>query len=409
MKTRIIFALGLAVYCLQFLSSCQREVMPDPTQATELTVDVEQRLAEQFHHYEAVAYDHDAIYAVLKDIPVGGVAEIAFPLQRGAAPLSLHLERNGVAADDLVGTLFDGKKTTSTGPLGARTFQGSVAGGGIASITVSPTMIAGLIEVGGETWNLEPIQKYDPLRTNQAIAYREQDMVARAASGFCETASLPASETERAAPGGQVDPGALAARCWQIETFAHGDYRYLQTFGGNYNSALFYMVSCINNSSARLSEIDIHLFVPSGSLVLNTTQDNMSFDAITLLSQVRVSDNANFPNAVRDITLFFTGRNMTSNGSSGVAGIAWQAVLCANKSYSYGVAETINGVYNTRVQTHEIAHMLGAAHDGACNQGLMYPSYNSSCAGDYPSTTSATQISTHISNNSSCTSFAPGC
>ena len=234
-------------------------------------------------------------------------------------------------------------------------------------------------------------------------------MLARPAGNYCAEAPLPAGAAQRSAPGGSPDPVMLAANCWQIETMVHGDRQYLLQVGGNTNTALFLMIAAINNASSRFASINIHLFVPSGSAIQNINPDNMPYDAYALLNHIIWIDNSLFPNAARDITLFFTGRNMSANGSYGIAGLAKSSTLCANKTLSYAVAETINGFYNNRIQAHEIGHMIGAPHDGGCSGGLMYPYSNASCAGDYPSTTSKNQINAHIWYNHACIQMAAGC
>jgi hypothetical protein len=406
MKSKIILAIGLSTVLFSFFTACQREIVADPQAETGLSPKAEQLLAEQLSHYETVSYSHDAIYQKLDDLAEGATADIALVRTATAEPWVMHLTRNGVVQDDFRGTLFDGKNSSMTPLLGIRTFEGTVEGGGIVALTVSPTMIAGTIEKDGELWTLEPIQKFNGTSTGMAIAYREQDMLAKPVGSSCIEAQVPGSSNQRLAP--TQDPGMnpLASNCWQIETMVHGDGHYLLQVGGNTNTAIFLMVAAINNSSARFTSINIHLFVPSGSAVQNTGGDNLSYDAVTLLNQVRTIDNAFFPNVRRDITLFFTGRNISGD----VAGIAWQAVLCSNPSYAYGVAETINGSYNTRIQTHEIGHMLGASHDTACpNGGLMYPNVGSSCSGEYPSTTSKNQINWQIWFNHGCIQMASGC
>jgi hypothetical protein len=280
----------------------------------------------------------------------------------------------------------------------------------MVALTISPTMISGFVEKGGESWALEPIQKYDGKRKGLAIAYREQDMLAKPAGNYCAEAELPVGEAQRLAPIKGDVPAPFAANCWQIQTMVHGDRQYLTQSSNNTNTALFFMIAAINNASSRFSSINIHLFVPSGSAIQNTGYDGFPNDANTLLERVKNRDNLYFPNAARDITLFFTGRNMSSNGSYGIAGIAYPSVLCNNKPFSYGVAETINGFYNNSIQAHEIGHMIGAGHDNGCpNGGLMYPYYNSSCAGGNPSTTSKNQINAHIWYNHGCIQMAPGC
>lgn len=409
MRFQIFLAIGLGTILCTFFAACERDVETVAPGDAELTAKTAQSLAEQFSHYETVRYDHDALYRKLKDLPEGATSDVVFSPGEGAVPWAMTLHRNGVVEDDFQGTLFDGKALSSTEPLGIRTFEGSLEGGGTVALTISPDMVAATVDAGGVTWILEPIQKFGEDVRGLAIAYREADMAAKPTGGYCEIALAPGSGSPTGIPDDDWDATKVSANCWQVETMVHGDFRYRQQVGGNTNTALFLMIAAVNTSSTRFTSINIHLFVPSGSAVQNTTQDNLSFDAGTLLSQVRAVDNALLSHLRRDLTLFFTGRNLTSGGSSGVAGIAYVATLCSNPTYAYGVAETINGSYNGRIQTHEIGHILGASHDTGCPGGLMYPYYNSSCAGEYPSATSNGQINWQIWFNHGCIVMAPGC
>lgn len=409
MKSKIFLAIGLSILFISFFTACQREVVTDPQAETALTAKAAQLLSEQFSSYETVNYNHDVLYGKLKDLAEGAAADVVLQPSSTTEPWVLHLKRNGVVQDDFRGTLFDGKNASLTAPLGIRTFEGTVEGGGIVALTVSPTMVAGILEKGDELWVIEPIQKFSGTTKGVAIAYREQDMRTKPTGQSCVEAQLPASETHRVAPPKDFGPNSPAATCWQIETMVHGDRQYLLQVGGNTGTAIYLMVAAINNSSTRFTAINIHLFVPSGSVVQNTAADNFSTDATSLWWSVRNSDNGSYPNIARDITLFFTGRDMTSGGSNGVAGISRQASLCISPSYAYSVVETNNGFYNTRIQTHEIGHLLGAADLDACPGGLMYRYYNSGCSGEYPSATSNNQINLHIWYNHGCIQMATGC
>ncbi len=371
-----------------------------------LNQQTKERLGQVLSDYSLVNLNKGNLFPQLEKIPVGGTTHLAVPREDGV-PWEMELERNNVVEDGFYGAAYNGSSIQNLSPMKILTFHGTVEGGGSVSLTISPEFLTASMEYGGEQWTIEPIQVFDKEEKDYAVAFRNVDYQLRnGAQGSCKEVQLPTMQLND--PPNKAS-GKTAQNCWQIDVLVHGDFHYYQQVGGQMNVALFFMIASVNEASDKYRSINIHLRVPSGYAIQNTTPDNMSYDAETLLNQVRYYDNLLLTGYNRDITMFYTGRNMTAGGSSGVAGVAWRGGLCYSPSYAYGVSETINGFYNNRIQAHEYGHILGSPHDFQCNGGLMYPYYNTSCSGDYPSTNSKNAINWHLWFNHDCIYMADGC
>lgn len=386
--------------------ACKREEIDEKAADVVPAISMEARLSSQFSHVEWMADPQATLYAQLSALPSQSTKEVDFPHPQGSEPFRLSLRRNDVAPDGLTGTLCAGKTLSETADLGIRTFDGTVQGGGTATVTVSPEFLSASLEVGSETWVIESSRLHGDNAMGKAIAYREQDMQPMPEMKQTIVPSAPAGGKR---VGEMDEPVPTASNCWQIEVMAHGDFAFLQRLGWNQNAALFLMVNAVNNSSTRFTPINIHLTIPTGSLIQNTQADNLSSNIITILDQLKFFDNILFANRRRDLTIMYTGLNLRYGNDTSPVQNSFGQTLCVDPGSAYAVAESFNGWYNTRIQTHPIASVLGATPELNCSGSLMYLYHNHPCAGEQLSNYSRNQINTHIWFNHGCIYMAPGC
>jgi hypothetical protein len=178
MKAKFILALALGTFNLiGFIASIKRDEAPTPP-IHSLSPAATEALSTRFHSFETLTYDPEEVYSRVKDLPVGAHTTIVLDAATSDRPWILRLRRNRVAEDHSRGILLDSTSAALPQPLEILTFEGTVHGGGIATITLSPTRIAGTVVKDGKIWIIEPIQKYDPCIRGKAIAYRERDKIA---------------------------------------------------------------------------------------------------------------------------------------------------------------------------------------------------------------------------------------
>ena len=123
-----------------------------------------------------------------------------------------------------------------------------------------------------------------------------------------------------------------------------------------------------------------------------------SYNASTLLSQLRNKWNTIYAYLNRDVVVLFTGKDLIGSA----LGTAWTGVICNNLSYSYAVVQDIvNSIATTSyVTAHQIGHNLGAYHtySGIMASGISIPA--SPYATFHP--ISQVQIFSHLIGNGGC-------
>lgn len=385
--------------CL-FWTSCQKEILQTPASEEGLSATAREKLSAELNSWQTIQYDHAQLYQAVKDLPIGAEKYVDLPNPDGDTPLRAKIHRNEVITPE--------NQTAADAQLQMITFDGQWGDGkNPFTLTLSPELLAMNWETPAGYSRMESAAKFDPKMKNKLVAYGEADMKSQQAGGKCGmniTSPLPLKEN------GTVTEQKTAQNCWQIAVLCHGDYAYYQQCGYNVNTAKFFMGAAINDASAIFRPINIHLVAKY--LIQNTSNENLSYEIGTLVNQVTWIDNLSYGSYDRDLNLYFSGKNLHSNGDYGAAGKVHDdgiGALCARPTVAYGVAETILGTYNLRVQAHELGHLLGAYHDSGCSNGLMYPNYPSTCASNVLSSQSQNYINTHLWFNHGCTYMASGC
>jgi hypothetical protein len=389
--------LAPALACL-ILAGCQKEDLQTPEAQDGLTATAREKLAAELNHWQALAYDHTQLYQTVKDLPVGAEKYVELPNPEGKAPQKAMIRRNEVVTPE--------NQTVEDAALGIVTLDGELTEGQTTfTLTLSPEWLSMTVFEPTGLKRIESAAKYDPQIKGTLVEYQEGDLKNPPTDAQCAMET----QAEQAFPPTAFS-GKTTQDCWQIAVLCHGDYSYYLQSGSNVNTAKFFMAAAINDASAIFRPINIHLVAKY--LIQNTTNENLSSEIGTLVNQVTWIDNTQYGSYDRDLNLYFSGKNLHSNGDYGAAGRVHNdgiGSLCARPTVAYGVAETILGTYNLRVQAHELGHLLGAYHDSNCSYGLMYPYYNHSCASNVLSTQSKNYINTHLWYNHGCTYMAAGC
>jgi hypothetical protein len=123
----------------------------------------------------------------------------------------------------------------------------------------------------------------------------------------------------------------------------------------------------------------------------------------TVLNEFTNHWNQAFTGVARDVAHLWTGKDIASNGSTGLAGIAWVGVVCSSPGHAYGVSQRFSSTAIKQALTaHEVGHNFSASHSDA----------QTGCVGTIMSATlsdvlsfctySRTQIQNHTTSFGAC-------
>ncbi len=146
----------------------------------------------------------------------------------------------------------------------------------------------------------------------------------------------------------------------------------------NFMSAVNLRFKSVESPRIQLKLADIHLSQSKYDTpyITNNILSSNSFDAATALSEAgKYFYGKTYPGVDYDIVLILTGEEMCRYKGSGskchpsTAGYAYVGGACKSSSHnqqtsSVGIVEDNGGYSGVIVTAHELAHLLGASHDG---------------------------------------------
>lgn len=357
-------------------------------------------LNQRFSEFSIVQLDVASLHAQLAAGSKGSFTDLQVA-NGTATPWTFSVTRNELAPEGVTASSLSGG-SDKAGPDGEVFTLEGLAGpdfSGDARLTVTPEFAGGFLTLNGEETFIEPLALYVPGSDPGLVVIYKASDVRSGAEESCADLQVPGGEL-RSAPDGEGD--RPEATCYKLEVRAQGDYYFWRDkVGGNSSLGVYSIMSYLNYSDSKLASVGVDLVVPSGGVTLNTSPESLSNDGATMLGQIR---NSWLPktNLGRDLVVFFTNRDITSGGSSGTVGIAWTGTVCRNASYAFAIVETRTSSFINRVTAHEIGHTLNALHTSSCPGGLMYPIVNHSCTSESFTSTSVSQINSHLSRYNAC-------
>jgi hypothetical protein len=273
--------------------------------------------------------------------------------------LELQLEPHDVRALNYFAEETSGAGVRPVWPVPARTYKGRIAGmpGSHARFSIDDGILEGVILTPGEWFYVEQMRNYDPDAPPSRLAvYRRSDIMPEAI-GNCGT-------TLAHRIGERSDHAALRAieaeaGSYTADIATEADYEYVTASGGSpaANAAILDIMNQV--SGVYEAELGITLQVSYQHAWTTADDPYTSTSASTMLGEFRGHWNANFYSVPYDLAHMWTGKNM--DGST--VGIAYLAVVCNARSYSYGISQKYDAAPGKYVlSAHEIGHNFGATH-----------------------------------------------
>jgi hypothetical protein len=340
-----------------------------------------------------VSFDSSVLPAVARQVPLGGVLRLeGVPLEDGAKPAELVLERVRVFADDARVVIHRPGGDEVLPPPDNVYLRGTVAGldGTRAMLTVrAGGQVRGLVAGRGRYW-LIASSAFTESTARLVIRRVDTDpQMKQGRSYACGTDMLPVQgDAELASTTGfrPVGTAAPAKASYTARVAIETDYEYYQLFG-NTTDATDYAGDIISYASGVYdAEVDTSMIVSHVSLWPTNTDPWTQTSSACLLMQYGRYWNTNNTGVTRTITHYMSGK---STGG----GIAWVGVLCRGgfsaslssmgmscsgltpdtDAYGggYGYSGSLSGsfdinnpqvVWDLVAVTHEIGHNFSSPH-----------------------------------------------
>ena len=363
-----------------------------------------QDLEQVFANHEDVTLDSQAIAARVRD--TGRMS-----LKTRSNDFELQLKPNDLRAPNYraeeVGP--DGTSRPVEMP-GVTTYKGNVEGvwASDARFTVKDDQIEGLIVTPDEFYYLEAAQKYSATaQSTDYVVYRASDVRSEITRSCADTLGEKVNANAQqlmSSAATDLQPAAFSPfKVAEIATEA--DFEYTSALGSS--AAANSDILSIMNQVQAIYERDIGLtFTVSFQHTWDTANDpyNASGDAAAVLREFTNYWNANFAGSRGDLAHMWTGKDL-----GGAAGVAWTGVVCRSPANSYGISdrETI-APFQVGIPAHEIGHNFSATHSdqAECANTIMVSIQDQNNTLTFCSS-SISEITTYIQNNSGCLGTAP--
>ena len=397
-RTLLTFAFAaLLLGCLSIANLYSRQVG-----AQDLRARFQQDLGQVFSAHEEISLDPRTI---AQQVRASGRISLVTP----AHDFELQLQPNDLRAPNY--------RAEEVGPDGITrevampapsTYKGNLQDvwGSDARFTVHENEVEGMIVSSGDSYFLEPAQKYSRVaQSSDYVLYKSSDVrpdiVRTCATTLEEQVTAGAKQFMSSATTG-VAP-AVFSPFKVVEIATDADFEYTNALGNS--AAANSDILSIMNSVQGIYQRDIGLTFTVTFQHTWTSADPYGASgtgAVAVLNAFTNYWNANFTTTPRDVAHLWTGKNL-----GGPNGVAWTGVVCLDLSHAYGISdlETV-APFRVGIPAHEIGHNFNASHcDGqaGCDNTIMVATQTQSntltfCA------FSVNEITNFVNANSSCLS-----
>ena len=291
-----------------------------------------------------------------------------------------------------------------------RTYRGAVQGleQAEARFNLNGESFEGMIVTPGERFYFERLRKYKAeAEADEFIFYRGSD-VSTDDPVYCGV-TLEGTVSEEAAG---VEPQVAAAvemagaTLLEADIATEADFEYVTALGGSAaaNAEILNVMNLVDGIyesqlGVSLKVVYQHTWPSKPSNYPYTA----AVEGSTVLNEFTNHWNLSFTTVPRDLAHLWTGKDIASNGSAGLAGIAWVGVVCKSPTHTYGVSQRFTSAAIKQALTaHEMGHNFSAAHADAqtgCVSTIMSATLNQNLSF---CTYSRTQIQTHTTSFGSC-------
>ena len=255
------------------------------------------------------------------------------------------------------------------------TYRGFVNGDPKSKVRISAVKgkLTGVVLQGGEELFFEPAQKYMASSdSNLYVVYKGTDVIAaeEATCGMGE-----AKETLEKINGEKIEYATTDKGCIQVEIAIAADYSFVEQ-QGSVNAAETRIINILNLVNGFYSpaplEIEYKLVETFFSSSTATDPWSTSTDAEQLLTSFRNWGNNKGFSKTFDVASFWTKRNISGNGNSGVVGVATIGAVCTTNKYNVLEHFSTNIKMVAIDQAHELGHNWNCQHSSG-NSYIMNP------------------------------------
>ena len=291
----------------------------------------------------------------------------------------------------------------------ASTYKGNLQNewGSNARFTVQDNKIEGMIITSGESFFVEPAQKYSSsAQPNDYVLYKgsdvRSDIVRTCGATLDEQVNTSTKQFMSSATTG-VAP-AVFSPLKVVEIATESDFEYTTALGGS--APANNDILAIMNQVQGIYERDIGLtFTVTFQHTWTTADPFGGSGAVAILNAFTNYWNTNFSTTPRDVAHLWSGKNF-----GGPNGVAWTGVVCLDGAHSYGISdrETI-APFRVTIPAHEIGHNFNASHcDGqaGCDNTIMVATQTQSNTSTFCAF-SVNEITNFVNANSGCLTNAP--
>ena len=282
-----------------------------------------------------------------------------------------------------------------------KTFKGSALGpqGGEARLALDEHFIYGFVEIGQETYYIEPAWYFDSgLEEDTYLAYPVSAVISTDTYTCAWEGGLSPDVHELPAP----EAGRFVLACYQVDVALAADFSMVQRFG-SVNGAESFMLGVLNNVQSNYDNEFAHqIFFAVATLYVSSCSScnpwTSSLNSGVLLDDFTDWGNGGGFGVSFDVASLWSDRNF--NGDA--IGVAWVGGLCSNGRYNVLENFVTNSALLRVLQAHEIGHNFNAGHDAQGSNFIMAPSVNNTNSWSNNSVSAINSFVNAISG-------APGC
>jgi len=296
-----------------------------------------------------------------------------------------------------------GGMTRSLPSRQVHTYRGTAArlGESEARFSVRDGAVEGVILTPAEWYYVEPLRNFIPSADPSEVVYYRRSDVRMEALGTCGTTLAHRIGEAHRLVEPQALPGTSGISTADIATEA--DYEYVQASGGSAqaNDSILDVLNQVDG--IYRTELSLSLRVVYQHTWTTADDPYTSASASAMLGEFRNYWNGNFYSVPFDLAHMWTGKDM--EGST--VGIAYLSVICAARSYSYGISQRFTSAPGKYIlSAHEIGHNFGASHpdqaippETECAHTIMSSSVGT---GFTFCPFSRSEIASHVASNPTC-------
>jgi len=269
----------------------------------------------------------------------------------------------------------------------------------VVRFTITPEYVLGMIEDGGDTWFVEPLNRIVPgTRNDYYFVYRAADVLTDPTVECTFTAVKEQQKHEEEYHRKKPEAGVEKMACWEVEMATAGDFTMFSKYG-SVAAVNDFIITVTNNMEPlyddfNLDYLIVDQFVPTSAMANPWTTSDEAFD---ILDDFSAWAPGNF--LTHDVGQIWTDRNIQGCGGGpdnfGLVGCA-QSIGGICGAQRYNVCEDYSNSSNCLrvLSAHELGHNWDGVHGESEANTIMNPTIQ--CGATTWAAGNITRIQDHI-------------